>query len=58
MGMTRRDFIRLAAAGIGIAIVGECKLFDFAYRCGIEDAIESESEDDEDEEPPSPSPAD
>ena len=55
MGMTRREFVEVCAAALGIAIVGECKLFDFAYQCGVEDA--TESEDDEDEEPPSPSPA-
>ena len=53
--MTRREFIELAAAGIGMAIVGECKLFDFAYQMGAESATEPESEDDE-EEPRAPHP--
>lgn len=47
--MTRREFIELATAAIGVAIVGECKLFDFAYDLGAKSAEESESEDDEEE---------
>ena len=54
--MTRREFIEVFAAAIGVAIVGECKLFDFAYDLGAKSA--TESEDDEDAEPPNPSPTD
>lgn len=45
--MTRREFVEIFAAAIGVAIVGECKLFDFAYQCGVEDATESEKDDEE-----------